>query len=209
MNILPVDDAAFAAYGMTIDGFDFGGLIAALEKNTEKPADKVIYVASDAALEALPVFNDLQNRLFGGLPIQIGYCNGYNTRLNCLEYHRGSEACIAADDLVLMLAKKEDVSADFCIDSSKVKAFLVPKGRGVLCYETALHYAPARAAGPFRSVIVLPRGTNTDIPSGMKALTAEDGLLAARNKWLLAHADSPEAKNGAPVRISGANLDLV
>ena len=36
----------------------------------------------------------------------------------------------------------------------------------------------------------------------------EDLLLFARNKWLLAHAESPEAAAGAPVRLFGENIDI-
>ena len=40
--------------------------------------EDVIYVPSVDELEALDVAKELQNRAYGGLPIQIGYCNGHN-----------------------------------------------------------------------------------------------------------------------------------
>jgi hypothetical protein len=46
--------------------------------------------------------------------------------LNCLEYHRGSEAFVASGELVLLLAKKQEL-VDFKIDTSKVEAFMVPQ----------------------------------------------------------------------------------
>ena len=36
----------------------------------------------------------------------------------------------------------------------------------------------------------------------------EDKLLWARNKWLIAHPDSSEAKQGAFVGLSGINIDI-
>ena len=36
----------------------------------------------------------------------------------------------------------------------------------------------------------------------------EDGILWAANKWLLAHADSAEAAQGAKVLIKGVNTDI-
>ena len=53
-------------------------------------------------------------------------------------------------------------------------------------------------------MVVLPRDTNTELkfkpdPAG------ESRLLTATNKWLLAHADAPEAKNGAVVALKGEN----
>ena len=32
--------------------------------------------------------------------------------------------------------------------------------------------------------------------------------MTARNKWLLAHAEAPEAQNGAYVGLVGKNLDI-
>jgi len=199
-------DESFAPYGKVIEGYDFTELLNALEANTEKPDDKVIYEPSDAVLESLSVFNSLQDGLFGGLPIQIGYCNGTNTKLNCFEYHRGSEALVAADELVLIVAKQQDIK-NGKISTDLAETFVVPKSTGVLCYETTLHYAPAKPDGSFRSIIVLPRLTNTDKPA-FNPQNAEDGWLLARNKWLLAHPDSPEAKNGAYVGLTGKNIDI-
>ncbi|MDR2510436.1 MAG: DUF4867 family protein [Spirochaetaceae bacterium] len=205
MIIQNVYGTRFREYGAIIEGYDFTGLLDVLEQ-TDRPDNEVVYAASCERLEAAPVFMDMRQRLFGGLPVQAGYCNGRNTRLNCLEYHRGSEALIAGRDLVLLLAKKQDID-DFKIDTSKVEAFFVPRGAGVLCYETTLHYAPAKADGTFNSVIVLPRGTNAALPV-IEAGNTEDKILFARNKWLLAHPESPEAKQGAFIGLTGKNIDI-
>ena len=57
--------------------------------------------------------------------------------------------------------------------------------------------------------MVLPKGTNTDKPE-IAALHAEDTLLRARNKWLIAHADASEAEagDGAFVGLDGVNIDI-
>ncbi|AEF80611.1 DUF4867 family protein [Leadbettera azotonutricia] len=206
MHVKPVSDKSFKPYGYVVEGYDFSKLLKTLEETTEKPNEGTIYVPSDPKLEALPIFAELQDRAFGGIPVQIGYCNGFNTKLNCLEYHRGSEICVAADDIIMLLAKLQDVEGGK-IDTSRVEAFLLPKGTGILYYETSMHYAPAKAKAPFRSIIVLPRQTNTDLPN-FTAKNAEDKLLRARNKWLIAHADAPEAKSGAVVGVTGKNIDV-
>ena len=69
----------FLKYGKVLTGYDLDGLIAAMD-SFEIP-DDVIYVASSPELERLPVFQELQNRGFGGVPIQVGYCNGHNKKL--------------------------------------------------------------------------------------------------------------------------------
>ena len=49
------------------------------------------------------IADEMKERAYGGLEIQIGYCNGNNKKLNAVEYHRSSELDIAVDDLILLL----------------------------------------------------------------------------------------------------------
>lgn len=213
MKIKSVFSHSFEKYGKILRGYDVTTLLEKLDATTKKPTDSTIYEPSDKELEALPVFKTFTDNVYGGMPIQIGYCNGYNTKLNCLEYHRGSELNIPSDDVVLLLASVKDVK-DGKLDTSLVEAFYVPKGTVVQVYETTLHYAPCNAvkfnevsADGFRVVIVLPKDTNTEKPS-ISEVDFEDKLLWARNKWLIAHPDTNEAKNGAFVGLNGVNIDL-
>ena len=112
MKIANVADPSFAKYGRVIEGLDVAGLMAAMEK-TPLPGD-VVYEPSEPSLEALPVFSDLRDRLYGELPIQVGYCNGHNKKLNALEYHRSSEIDIAATDLILLLGQQQDIRRWSC-----------------------------------------------------------------------------------------------
>jgi len=206
--MLSVFDPAFSAYGKVLDGLDTAPLLETLIRTTEKPLDKVIYIPSDETLESLDIFVKLRDNVYGGMPIQLGYCNGSNRTLNCLEYHRDSEVNVAAEDIVLLLATLPEVKAGK-LDTSAVKAFLAPKGAAVQLYETTLHYAPCNGPGEagFRVVVVLPRGTNTDKPE-IEVGSLEDQLLWAKNKWLMAHPDSGEAKAGAFVGLTGDNITL-
>ena len=208
MEIKSVNSEAFVRYGYPVAGYDFSELLGLLVSNTEKPEDGVIYTPGDGNLEKLPVAVKIRDNIFGGMPVQIGYCNGSNTTLNCLEYHRGSELVVAADDVILLIAPMQEVR-DHTLDTSKVEAFLLPAGSAVLCYETTLHYAPCNAPGNsgFRTIVVLPEATNTEKPN-ITYNCDEDKLLWARNKWLIAHPDSTEAKQGAFVGLSGANITL-
>ena len=209
MKIQSVSDDAFRTYGRVVDGYDYKLLLERLEDTTPKPADSVIYVPSDAGLEDTPAYAQLRDNCYGGMPIQIGFCNGTNTKLNCFEYHRDSEIDIAADDAILLVARQQDI-IDGRIDSSKTEAFLCPKGTAVELYATTLHYAPcsARKGEGFRVVIVLPKGTNEDAPE-IKVTNDKDKYLWARNKWLLAHPDSAEAADGAQAGITGENVDII
>lgn len=209
MKIQSVFDKSFSTYGQVLEGYDFTELLDALAANSDKPTDSVIYVPSVDVLEATAVYQQLQDNEYGGMPIQIGYCNGTNTKLNCYEYHRDSEIDIAGDDAILLVARQQDI-LDGKIDSSKTEAFLCPKGTGVELFATTLHYAPcsAKKEEGFRVVIVLPKGTNEDKPN-ITPKNAEDRLLRARNKWLVAHPDAAEASDGAYVGITGDNIDII
>lgn len=206
MKIQSVFDDAFKKYGEVLEGYDFSELIEVLEKTTDCPADGTIYQPGAKQLEALEAYTILKNNVYGGMPIQIGYCNGVNSRLNCLEYHRDSEINIAADEIVLLVAPLWEMK-ESKIDTSLVEAFTLPKGRAVRLYETTMHYAPARREGGFRVAVVLPLGTNTEKP-GITIKSSEDELLFAKNKWLVAHPASGEAAQGAKAAITGENIDL-
>ncbi|MFR2491868.1 MAG: DUF4867 family protein, partial [Coprococcus comes] len=132
MKIKKVTDPEFSRYGRVIDGYDFSKLIKAME-HTPLPED-VIYEPSIEELETTDVAIDLKMRVYGELPIQIGYCNGHNSKLNALEYHRSSEVNVAVTDIILLLGAEQDIEPDFTYDTSKVEAFLVPAGIGIEVY---------------------------------------------------------------------------
>ncbi len=209
MQILNVTDKEFTNFGRIIEGYEAEKkeIMEALRDKTPIP-EGTDYVAEEAALQSLAAADKITNTLFGGSPMQFGWCNGHNTKLNCLEYHRSSEINMGATDFILLLAKREDI-VDYKLDSSKVKAFLVPAGVMVEVYATALHYAPCQASldSGFQVLVGLPKCTNVGCPDFNRANT-EDKLLTATNKWLLAHAESSEAKDGAWVGITGDNIDI-
>ena len=89
MEIQKVTDTAFAKYGKVMSDIPVERILKEME-HTPLPED-VIYVPSVEALEVLPDAVAVREKGFGGLPIQIGYCNGSNVKLNALEYHRSSE----------------------------------------------------------------------------------------------------------------------
>ncbi|MBQ4283340.1 MAG: DUF4867 family protein [Lachnospira sp.] len=203
MQIQSVFDKAFAKYGKVYKGIEVEDILKAM-KNTPLPED-VIYVPSDSELETLDIATVMSKNVYGDMPVQIGYCNGHNNKLNALEYHRSSEINIAVTDMILLLGMQQDIEEDFTYDTSLVEAFMVPEGTVVEMYATTLHYAPCGFDGEgFRCVVVLPRGTNYDVK--VEERIAEDKLLAATNKWLIAHPDAQI--EGAWEGLKGKNLEV-
>ena len=204
MKIQNVTDASFRKYGKIITEYSFEKILKEME-HTPLPKD-VVYVPSVEELEVLPEAAEICKKGFGGLPIQIGYCNGDNHKLNALEYHRSSEVNVAVTDIILLLGAEQDIEPDFTYDTSKVEAFLVPAGIGIEVYGTTLHYAPCGVDGNgFKAVVVLPKGTNTDLMT-CHTKSFDDKLLTAKNKWLIAHEEA--GIEGAVCGLKGENIDI-
>ena len=208
MKLYSVRDKEFRPYGRVIEGYDFSGLISVLKTDTPCPENGTVYVASDEKLEGLDAAKVLGGNIYGRMPIEIGYCNGHNTKLNALEYHRDSEVNIAADDVILLLAKKEELDDNFSLDTSHVMAFLLPAGTAAEIYATSLHYAPCslRKEEGFRVAVVLPRGTNEPLTSKTEVIYPEDKLLTHVNKWLIAHPEGG-CSEGSFIGLTGKNID--
>lgn len=206
MEIKKITDAAFRKYGRVVKGVDFTELVEALKKTPDY--EGVAYEPSVPELEATAAMKELQKVTYGEFPIQIGYCNGVNYKLNAVEYHRNSEINVAATDAVLILGMQQDITDEYTYETAKMEAFLVPAGTAVEVYATTLHYAPCSAGADnqqFKVGIVLPKGTNYPLEGTHAGY--EDDLITATNKWLIGHAEGglPE---GAHIGLIGKNLDI-
>ena len=209
MTIYSVTAPEFAPYGRVITGYETecAAMVAALTSSTPLP-EATDYVPEEPALQNLPEAPVLGTALYGGMPVQFGWCNGHNTKLNCLEYHRDSEFNLGTEEFILLLAKEDEI-VDGKLDTAKVKAFRVPAGTLVEVYATTLHYAPCHTdpAKGFKVMVALPKGTNTNKPA-MPVRGGDDAYLWACNKWLLAHPESSEAGQGAQAALTGINIDI-
>lgn len=208
MKIYSVNDPEFKEYGQVITGIDVAPILKALEEHTPLP-EGVEYVPEKAEIQNLEVTKVFADHVYGGMPIQMGYCNGHNTKLNCLEYHRDSEVNLGTEDFILLLGKQGQIEEDGLFDTANTKAFLCPAGVAVEVFATSLHYAPCSAKNGqgFKVLIILPKGTNTEKPE-FTPVNHEDTLLTAKNKWLLAHPESSEAADGAVIGLKGVNIDI-
>lgn len=208
MKIYQVTDPEFAEYGKVVTGYDVQPIVDALKEHTPLP-EGTDYVAEEPALQNLEASKAIAPSLFGGLPAQFGWCNGHNTKLNCVEYHRSSEFNLGTEDFILLLGRECDITKDWKLDTDTIKAFKVPAGVLVEVYATSLHYAPchADASKGFKVLVALPQGTNVGTCE-TEGKSREDKLLRMTNKWLLAHPEAPEAKDGAWVGLEGVNIDI-
>ncbi len=225
VKITSVFDSAFNEFGYVHTGYELDELIDYMESETEIPAEGNTYVPSVEAMELTHVAATIRNVIYGGMPIQIGYCNGRNSTYNGFEYHKCSELNIAVTDMMLVLGHRYDIN-NYHYNNDDAKVFFVPKGTMIEMYDTTLHLSPLKVCDEgFKAVVVLAEGTNG--PLSTKEKKQRDGilrhlanrnpddkdkeiaLLLARNKWVIAHPDrKPLIDQGAYPGIIGENKEL-
>ncbi|PSL46885.1 uncharacterized protein DUF4867 [Salsuginibacillus halophilus] len=207
LNIRHVHDEAFQTYGVVRETSLLHNLPeVAMEMPIPESGNH--YEASVASLEGGPWLEEMKYAHFGGMPIQIGYCNGWNDRLNGLEYHKGSELNYMLTDAVLFLSDLRNKTEEG-VSVEHITPFFIPQGTFIELYQTTLHLAPCRVtAEPFRTIVILPLGTNTPLPNSFSK-EGESKWLLEVNKWVLAHPDNERMlSRGARPGISGPNLQV-
>jgi hypothetical protein len=209
LNILSVDAPIFGQYGRLLTQVDPSEVIANA-KALVPDTDKVVYEASVPALEKPFAFNEqIAREVYGGMPVQVGWCYGKNLQMAALEYHKGSEVVVCLTDTVLLLGLIQDVvfGEQITYKTSGVAAFYAPEGAVVELPAWSLHYAPIHTTkgGSFATLVYLPKGTNEPLPYTVEK-AGESRLLFAVNKWLIAHPDSADAANGAYPGLVGEDI---
>ncbi len=211
-KIYDVNSQDFERYGRILDLKCRKDLINKLEKDTIIPKEGNIYEPFVREWEEQDIVDELIQYYAG--QIEIGYCNGQNTKLNALEWHNCSEINVFSTDALLFLAKLDDLE-DYRIDSSLVKAFFVKKGTALIVGKDTLHFAPCKTEeSGFKAIIVLGNFTNTelndeDIAIREKAKNEVDSLLFKTNKFIICHKEADNlVKQGVKPYISGENYNL-
>lgn len=207
--VLSVNDPAFATYGRIVTGYDLSALISYMEQHTEIPESGNIYVASVPEMEQTPAAEQMQAVLYGGMGVEVGYCNGRNTTYNGFEYHKGSEINVAVTDFMLVLGHTWLIRDNtYRVEDAQV--FFVERGTVIEMYQTTLHLSPCRVSDDgFKDIVILPRGTNTPLQSRQESGDPESRLLLQTNKWVIAHPErEPLIRQGAFPGLLGENKEL-
>lgn len=225
LAIKSINDRCLLSYGKILDSTLFKSLTALADRITDIDLSGNRYVASLPELEAEHSIRYL-SLVFGFIPLEVGYCNGINSRLNGLEYHKSPEVDIAVTDLLLLLGRKSDIGPGAMYESKNLECFFIPAGTVLALNPEVLHFCPCRAeACGYKNIIALPRGTNEVLSGedlafalsvvdlgreGMKETSSiEARLLFMKNKWLLAHPDRTIlVERGAFPGIRGENIEI-
>ncbi|KPB03160.1 DUF4867 family protein [Bacillus sp. CHD6a] len=208
LSIFEINDKEFLPFGRIVEEYDFTSYLNYMNE-TDIPNEGNIYMASIPEMEQRTPSELIKNNFYGGMDIQVGYCNGVNSTLNGLEYHKSSEINVAGTDMILLLGQVQDI-VDNSFKSNNVTGFFVPEGKAVELYATTLHFAPCKVRDEgFKTVVILPKGTNEPLNEGLVRKSKEDQLLFMKNKWLLAHPEREVLMNkGAYPGIDGENIEI-
>lgn len=134
----------------------------------------------------MPVYKELRDNLYGGMDIQIGYCNGVNSTMNGFEYHRGCEVNIAVTDQAFFMGRTWDLKEN-TYDEHKAQIFYAEKGQVLVMHETTLHLSPCKVnVSGFETIMVLLKGTNMELREPVN-IKEEDRILLMKNKRIIAH----------------------
>ena len=198
-----VFDDTFSKFGRIIKTLNPDEIIETANE-IPNPLNGSTYLPSVEEFENLKIAEEIKNEFFGTLPTQIGYCFGHSNFLNATEWHTSSEINIAVTPLVLILGHIWDIKDDK-IDSSKFKAFYVPKGTVIEVFATSLHFCPCEVEkSGFGCVVCLPSCTNTDLE-----IAPENKMLFRKNKWIICHKDNKALiERGVVSGITGENFEI-
>jgi len=193
LNILDVSAREFGRYGRVLRGYDPSEVVTRARAILPHSED-IVYEPSVPALEEPAAFNTaMAQEVYGGMPMQVGWCYGKNLQMAGLEYHKGTEIVVCLSDVVLLVGDLQDVAFGDGItyDTSKVAAFYAPEGSVIEVFPWCLHFAPIHVCegGRFATLVYLPKGTNEPL-SYEVGKVGENRLLFAVNKWLIAHPDA-------------------
>lgn len=210
--IYSIESKEFISYGRILKGYDFSPLINFMQTKTSIPESGNIYVASVNEMEEMPICKILESSLYGGMKIQIGYCNGKNSTFNGFEYHKGSEINIAVSDFMISLGHVWQIQNNH-FNNNNAKVFYVKQGTAFEMYQTTLHLSPLKICDSgFKGIVILPKGTNSPLSQEEKSLHTKDPenqLLLQKNKWVISHPNREALiKQGAFPGIIGENIEV-
>jgi len=201
-EIFDTDSKEFSVFGRKLD-LNTDEIVKVAE-GTKNPEIGSLYDASLTEFEKLKIAEEIGEECFGEMGCQVGYCRGHSNRLNAFEWHTSSEINVAVTDLVLILARVDQIE-NRKIDSSLSKVFYIKKGEAIEVYATSLHFCPCEVEkSGFGCVVALPRGTNLPLERAHN-----DPLLFRKNKWIIAHVENASLiERGVTSGVYGENIEI-
>lgn len=223
IKIHDVFEDNFSEYGKVLKGYNFSALTDYVDTYTQIPEKGNVYVTHVGDFEEEVISLAVQENIYGGLPIQVGYYNGKRTSAKSFEYNKGSMIIVAISDIVIGLGHINHIEKNV-YNTDRAEYFYIPQGVAVEIYGTTLHTWPIKTNDEgFKTVIILPKGANTHLTADSKTVRAaardrfaageptdnELVLLQYKSKWLLCYSDAEKLiKEGAYPGLIGEQIEI-
>ena len=196
LNILlyppPIDDPKFESFGAAHWDLDATAFAQAMKGafSGQMGADAV-YEPQVEALKDDPLVAQVQEQIYNGEPVQVGWVYGNNSSLDYLEYNGQPVTLVTSEPVVIFVGDKANLdNTTWQYDAGKTSAFYVPANTVVTINPEVLRSAPVRIAdgtGQLTAVIV-PEGVGVEAASPGSGM---DQALAAKDRWVFAFPGIP------------------
>jgi hypothetical protein len=170
LNILlypaPIDEDSFAAFGTThweLDSSQFTQ--AMLDAFDGQMGEEAVYEPVVDSLQDDPFVAQVQDVIYGGEPVQVGWIYGNNSNLELMYHSTVSATLVPAYNIILFTGSTADVdAASGTLDSKDANGYFSPPGAVIEMGPDSLFSIPIRAikqVGQLTAVIV-PQGTELE-----------------------------------------------
>ena len=209
IEIKSIHDPSFTRFARVLNTEEFNECFEYLETKTVVPEKDNYYIAHDPMFKNAVSNTSAINHVFGNMPVEFGYVNGNNSKLNALEYHKSSEINISLTPCVLLLARVEDMKNQTIL-TNNITAFFIPKRTVIELHSLTLHFSPCKVQPTgFKCGVILPLGTNMEFIKPQSLNIDENKLLFKTNKWIVVHPEHQRFIDlGAHIGIIGPNIEI-
>ncbi len=191
LNILlyppPIDDPKFESLGVPHWELDASSFVQAMKDNFKgQMGDQVIYEPKVDALQGQPLVAQIQETIYGGEPIQVGWIYGDNANLDFVEFNGVTVTLVTVDNAVIFAGEKANLDTSaWTYDVKNLTAFYIPANTVVAFKSETIRSAPIRvskATGQLTAVI-------TPVGVGLESASPGSGMdqaLVAKDRWVFA-----------------------
>jgi hypothetical protein len=191
LNILlyppPIDDPKFEPLGVAHWELDASGFTQAMKDSFQgQMGDQAVYEPKVDALQNQPLVAQIQDTIYGGAPVQVGWIYGDNANLDLVEYNGVTVTLVTADNAVIFAGDKANLdTTSWNYDVKNLTAFYIPANTVVAFKPETLRSNPLRvskATGQLTAVIT-PVGVGIDPTTPGSGM---DQALVAKDRWVFA-----------------------
>jgi hypothetical protein len=202
----PVDDPKFDPYGKghwDIDAKDFAAAVT--KAFTGTMGTDVAYQPKVDALQNLPLVAQIQQSIYAGKSVQVGWMYGNNANMDFMELNNAPVTLIPVYNAVVFMAHKSDLDpTTFKLAVSKTQLFYLPANAVIELAPDTVHSPAIRVANATGelTVVIVPAGVG--VGSATKG-SGIDQALFAPGRWVFGFSGN---KAGYFAGLDGNNINI-